>query len=323
VNRDNQGERSYLRDMEEKMIYKYRQNEGHNEYQSNNLETGTSSFIDMFDRRLVTYSQMEYGDSQSSDSIPFLENRQSISMTQTNESNYLPPMDFIESNSSEGNVEKITITEDKSNQTKKRKRQYIKETNEESHGESYYEEKVKRRRESQIKASRLYRQRKKDQIKDMERKMQELTVENSKLRNRNKLLESQVSLNVPPSPLFRSYSEEYRLTDKDIENVVKELNDEITITNNDEKLNMLLKKFHLLMKKRQDILSKEVQQFAHPRLQERLIRLSGLSQQPLSCECENKLIYWLDNNSNDVTVEQKKSIKYITSSAFNVASTNI
>jgi len=166
-------------------------------------------------------------------------------------------------------------------------------------------------RESQIRASRLYRQRKKEYLKEIEVKLQALQLENSQLKKKNQSLESQLTLNVKPSPLFRSYSEELQTTDKDLESIALQLKDALERATNESEVKTLLHNFHEHMKKRQEILSKEVQQFANPKLQERLVRLVGVSpKSEVSTTSENELIQWFDSISKQgVSVEQKESLK--------------
>jgi len=65
------------------------------------------------------------------------------------------------------------------------------------------------------------------------------------------------------------------------------------------------------MKKRQEILSQESQQFADPKLQEKLTRFSGVSPH-LNTDNEKDLLFWLDHISNhDVSEEQRIKLKIL------------
>jgi len=83
--------------------------------------------------------------------------------------------------------------------------------------EKLSEEKTKRRRESQIRASRTYRLKKKEYLKEMECKLHDLQIENSTLRSKNQYLESQILVVIKPAPLLRSYSDELQNIEKEIE----------------------------------------------------------------------------------------------------------
>jgi hypothetical protein len=208
-------------------------------------------------------------------------------------------------------VETETSTENKKGGRKKKSKHKLENTLSEvdDDDDSLIEEKVKRRRESQIKASRLYRQRKKEYLKDIEQKLQQLQIENTQLKQQNKKLEGQITHNtLKPAPLFRSYSEELRNTDKDMEDLVSNLNEAI-LSNNDGNIKDLLSEFHQYMKRRQDILSKEVQQFANPKLQERLVRLVGVSPRGSERGLESELFQWLElTTKQNVSEEQKKKL---------------
>jgi len=114
-----------------------------------------------------------------------------------------------------------------------------------------------------------------------------------------------------PNPLFRSYSNELQLTDKDLDEIANKLNNAINNSENEKNLKVLLDNFHQQMKKRQEILSKEVQQFANPKLQERLVRLVGVSpRQDNIITAENELMIWFNQISKkEVTDEQKEKLK--------------
>mmetsp|Transcript_6997 Transcript_6997/g.7682 ORF Transcript_6997/g.7682 Transcript_6997/m.7682 type:complete len:438 (+) Transcript_6997:24-1337(+) len=187
--------------------------------------------------------------------------------------------------------------------------------------------KSRRRRESQNRASRNYRQRKKEYIKDIESKLAQLSLENEQLRAenmKNKILASQLTIenaelkttaktNISgktPHPLYRSYSNEIAVMDKEIEKIMIALQeackreDEATISN-------LLKDFHQHQRQRQDMLTKEVQQLVTPKMQEKFVRLSGV---PPKMTADQEINRWLSGLADQgVSVAQIEELKKLES----------
>jgi hypothetical protein len=94
-------------------------------------------------------------------------------------------------------------------------------------GSSTYRPPLPHIRESQNRASRNYRQRKKAYIKEIEAKLDQLKLENEQLKtenqkNRRTLVQFQSILD-KPAPLLRSYSSELRTEDMEIEKIVLQL----------------------------------------------------------------------------------------------------
>eukprot|EP01120_Amphizonella_sp_Union-15-10_P002439 TRINITY_DN1265_c0_g1_i2.p1 TRINITY_DN1265_c0_g1~~TRINITY_DN1265_c0_g1_i2.p1 ORF type:complete len:534 (-),score=130.22 TRINITY_DN1265_c0_g1_i2:137-1588(-) len=164
-----------------------------------------------------------------------------------------------------------------------------------------------KRRESQNRASRNYRQRKKEYIKDIENKLAQLSLENEKLRTetiKNKILASQLGrenaalrntvTNGPkPHPLYRSYSNEIQNMDKKIEKIILALEKAARDQCDDVILRNLLGDFHKHVKERQDMLTKEVQQLVNPKMQEKFARLSGVPHKIQSGYIDRELQEWL------------------------------
>eukprot|EP01129_Flabellula_baltica_P009561 TRINITY_DN3922_c0_g1_i1.p1 TRINITY_DN3922_c0_g1~~TRINITY_DN3922_c0_g1_i1.p1 ORF type:complete len:354 (-),score=63.71 TRINITY_DN3922_c0_g1_i1:424-1458(-) len=97
--------------------------------------------------------------------------------------------------------------------------------------------------------------------------------ENERLRTENEMLIRQK--NSKPAPLYRSFSKEIRDADKELDSLVSQIGNASLQKHNPEKLDNLLSIFRQHLKRRQQILSEQTQQFAQPKLQERLSRLSG------------------------------------------------
>jgi len=192
--------------------------------------------------------------------------------------------------------------------------------------------KKNKRRESQNRASRNYRQRKKEYIKDIETKLAQLSLENDQLRTeniKNKILASQLSLEnaalrngvkanhgPKPHPLYRSYSNEIRTMDKEIEKIMIALEEAARNKSDDSTLRNLLKDFHQHVKKRQDMLTKEVQQLVTPKMQEKFARLSGVPPK-MSSHIDRELQEWLQQLSEQgVAREQIEKLKELQSRHF-------
>jgi len=78
----------------------------------------------------------------------------------------------------------------KKNPPKKRKQNEVEKTRKRIKKND--DEKSKQRRESQVRASRRYRKRKKEHIQEMERRIEELKGENSRLKDQNNLLKTKI-----------------------------------------------------------------------------------------------------------------------------------
>eukprot|EP01130_Rhizamoeba_saxonica_P003820 TRINITY_DN1583_c0_g2_i1.p1 TRINITY_DN1583_c0_g2~~TRINITY_DN1583_c0_g2_i1.p1 ORF type:complete len:533 (-),score=118.88 TRINITY_DN1583_c0_g2_i1:62-1516(-) len=172
-------------------------------------------------------------------------------------------------------------------------------------------EKIKRRRESQNRASRNYRLRRKEYIKDIEKKLSELQLENENLRKETSLLQQENdalrngNVDAKPAPLLRSYSTELRNNDKEIDKIVNQLGAATSVAENELNIRNILSTFHKHFKERQELYMKEVQQFVNPKMQERLVRLEGVRPNNLAKNPRQDLSDWLIYMSrNGVSEEQ-------------------
>jgi len=174
-----------------------------------------------------------------------------------------------------------------------------------------------RRRESQNRASRNYRQRKKAYIKEMENKIEMLRMEVETLRtenqkNRRMLQQFQEPSGSAsgggsgsggrPAPLIRSYSSELQEEESEIEKLVEKLHERTNDANaTDEDLRILLHALHEHMGKRQQLLNKEAMQLINPKLQERMARLEATPQQH---QVDESIGQWLDQVAQFVSPAQ-------------------
>lgn len=179
------------------------------------------------------------------------------------------------------------------------------EDNKNEDDKSIIEIQKNKRRESQNRASRNYRQRKKVYIKEIEKRLEELKLENEQLRNenqKNRRVINQFRSIIEKPPLLRSYSTELQLVDEEIEKIVSQLR---ILTYNgvredDPELKKLLNMFHQHVDRRQKILQKDALQLVNPKLQEKLARLEGIP----TLQTESKISEWLQEASQFVNDEQ-------------------
>ena len=160
-----------------------------------------------------------------------------------------------------------------------------------------------RRRESQNRASRNYRQRKKAYIKEMEAKLDALKLEVETLRTENQKNRRMLSQyqGERPAPLIRSYSSELADEETEIEKLVSRLNEKTADPNTpEEDLRILLSELHEHMGKRQQILNKEALQLVNPKLQERFARLEATPQHQVDEQMET----WLQHVAQFVSADQ-------------------
>lgn len=161
-----------------------------------------------------------------------------------------------------------------------------------------------RRRESQNRASRNYRQRKKAYIKEIEAKLDQLKLENDQLRTENqknrRMLSQVQTLLDKPAPLIRSYSTELKTEDEEIEKLVSQLNDVAQGNGSEDQLKILLRAFHSHVAKRHSILNKEAMQLINPKMQERLVRIEGVPPHQMDEQMEA----WLSHVAQFVTPDQ-------------------
>lgn len=160
-----------------------------------------------------------------------------------------------------------------------------------------------RRRESQNRASRNYRQRKKAYIKEMEAKLDALKLEVEVLRTENQKNRRMLSQyqGDKPAPLLRSYSSELQDEEGEIEKLVSQLNDRANSGNaSEEDLRIVLAELHEHMSKRQQLLNKEAIQLINPKFQERFARLEATPQHTI----DEQMGQWLDQVAQFVSTEQ-------------------
>eukprot|EP01129_Flabellula_baltica_P000068 TRINITY_DN1006_c0_g1_i3.p1 TRINITY_DN1006_c0_g1~~TRINITY_DN1006_c0_g1_i3.p1 ORF type:complete len:314 (-),score=59.21 TRINITY_DN1006_c0_g1_i3:29-970(-) len=112
-----------------------------------------------------------------------------------------------------------------------------------------------------------------DYIRFLKTEIAKYEEENLRVKMENETLRNQKEKK--PAPLYRSFSKEIRDADKELDTIVSQINNASRNRGNSDKLEMLLSIFRQHLKRRQQILSEQTQQFAQPKLQERLSRLHG------------------------------------------------
>ncbi|EGG16564.1 putative basic-leucine zipper transcription factor [Cavenderia fasciculata] len=167
--------------------------------------------------------------------------------------------------------------------------------------------KKNRSRQNQNLASRNYRQRKKEYIRDIEEKLAVLALENDKLKKENVSLKKGGGVEImKPDPAFITMMMEAK-------QIIIQL--DVAIKKNDERsLIYLLQLFHISIEKRHAIVEKEVEKMVHPYTQAKLAAMGYVP------SLENPMISSISGPSSDnwwsrymtaaaITDEQAKAIK--------------
>ncbi|KAM9975380.1 hypothetical protein ACTFIW_010408 [Dictyostelium discoideum] len=173
------------------------------------------------------------------------------------------------------------------------------------------ENKKNRNRVNQNLASRNYRQRKKEYIKEIEEKLAVLALENDQLKKENINLKKGGGVEImKPDPAFITMMMEAK-------QIIIQL--DVAIKKNDERsLIYLLQLFHLSIEKRHTIVEREVEKMVHPYTQAKLAAMGYVP------SLENPMISSISGPSSDgwwtmyiseaqITEEQAKAIKQLRS----------
>ncbi|EGC37008.1 hypothetical protein DICPUDRAFT_91709 [Dictyostelium purpureum] len=173
------------------------------------------------------------------------------------------------------------------------------------------ENKKNRNRVNQNLASRNYRQRKKEYIREIEEKLAVLALENDQLKKENINLKKGGGVEImKPDPAFITMMMEAK-------QIIIQL--DVAIKKNDERsLIYLLQLFHLSIEKRHTIVEREVEKMVHPYTQAKLAAMGYVP------SLENPMISSISGPSSDgwwsmyiseaqITEEQAKAIKTLRS----------
>jgi hypothetical protein len=145
-------------------------------------------------------------------------------------------------------------------------------------------------------------------IQELEKKLNDLRNDNWMLKKEHEsLLRQSVSDRDTnkPAPLLRSFSSELRDSDKEIDTIMINLKKLSMLGSGDDGYVPVLNRLHQHVSKRQNIITKEAQQFASPKLQEGLVRLDGVN-----TGSAQDFALWIESLSKrGVSEPQKVSIK--------------
>nr|BAP16680.1 putative basic-leucine zipper (bZIP) transcription factor [Acytostelium subglobosum] len=183
----------------------------------------------------------------------------------------------------------------------------IKNEPDDSDSDSDRERKKNRSRANQNLASRNYRQRKKEYIRDIEEKLAVLALENDQLKKENLNLKKGGGLEImKPDPAFITMMMEAKQIIIQLDVAIKK--------NDDRSLIYLLQLFHLSIEKRHSIIEREVEKMVHPYTQAKLAAMGYVP------SLENPMISSISGPSSDgwwlkymqeaqITEEQAQAIK--------------
>lgn len=164
-----------------------------------------------------------------------------------------------------------------------------------------------KRRESQNRASRNYRQRKKAYIKEIEQKLNELQMENEQLKEENEKNQQtlQQIRDLKPAPLLRSFSSELQDNEQEIEKILKKLDILASDpSSSDDEIRVLLRQFHECTSKRESILKEDTLQLIQPEVQEKLVKIDRMTSSK-EVEGIDQLLYSI---INETTKEQQSKL---------------